>query len=143
MYPPTNQQIRPRHIRRRLTQQKHHSGRNLLGQPNSAQRRSTLHQLPTSLRRLIPRCPGLIRLDKRRTYRIYSDVEGGEFGGEDLGEDFYAAFGDVVAGHAVAGEVAVGGYAGYEDYAAASACWGVEVGGLEVFDEELGGEEGA
>lgn len=141
MYPPTNQQIRPRHIRRRLTQQKHHSGRNLLGQPNSPQRRSTLHQLATSLRRFLSRAPSLIRLDKRRTHGIYSDILGCEFGGEDLGEDFNAAFGDVVAGHAVAGEVDVGGYAGYEDYAAASACWGV--GGLEVFDEELGGEEGA
>lgn len=84
MYPPTNQQIRPRHIRRRLTQQKHHSGRNLLWHSNSTQRRSTLHQLPTSLRRLLSRASGLIRLDKRRTYRIYSDVERGEFGGEDL-----------------------------------------------------------
>lgn len=122
MYPPTNQQIRPRHIRRRLTQQKHHSRRNLLGLPNSPQRRSTLHQLPTSLCRILSRAPSLIRLDKRRTDGVDSDVEGGEFGGEDLGEDFYAAFGDVVAGHAVAGEVTVGGYAGYEDYAA-SAGW--------------------
>lgn len=62
---------------------------------------------------------------------------GGEFGGEDLGEDFDAAFGDVVARHAVAGEVDVGGYAGYEDYAAACALE------LEVFYRELGGEEGA
>lgn len=37
------------------------------------------------------------------------------------------------------------GYAGYEDYASASACWwGLGLGlGLVVFDEELGGEEGA
>lgn len=84
MYPPTNQQIRPRHIRRRLTQQKHHSGRNLLWLPNSPQRRSSLHQLPTSLRRILSRASGLIRLDKRRTHGIYSDVKRGEFGGEDL-----------------------------------------------------------
>lgn len=137
MYPPTNQQIRPGHIRRRLTQQKHHSRRNLLWHSNSPQRRSTLHQLPTSLRRRLSRAPSLIRLDKRWTDGVYSDIERGEFGTEDLGEDFYAAFGDVVAGHAVAREVDVGGYAGYEDYASSG------VLELEVFDEELGGEEGA
>lgn len=79
----------------------------------------------------------MIRLDERRTDGVYTDVEGGEFGGEDLGEDFNAAFGYVVAGHAVAREVDVGGYAGYENYAASG------VLELEVFDEELGGEEGA
>lgn len=86
----------------------------------------------------------MIRFDKRRTHGIYSNFVGGEFGGEDLGEDFYAAFGDVVAGHAVAGEVDVCGYAGYEDYASSAGWWGLVGGlGLVVFDEELGGEEGA
>lgn len=99
MNPTTNQNIRPRHIRRSITQKEYRRRRHLIRPSNPSQRRCRLHQITRGFRRPFSRASRLIRLNERRTDRIDSNALGRQLRRKRLRKHLHPPFRHIITRH--------------------------------------------